>query len=133
MAFVVLTAGLAQTGEGHAALQDLGLFQTPTSYTELAFTTPRDLPAQMQADHAPIKVSFGIHNVSGSSQDYHWSITLVQSAQRRVSASGVTSAQAQGRVTVARTVDASCSNGRLQVVVGLAAPAESINFWVTCP
>jgi hypothetical protein len=132
VALVVLSAGLAQTSPGHDLLHDLGFYQTP-GYTELAFTTPYGLPTQLQSTHSPIQVSFGIHNVSGSPKNYRWSITLVQSGHSHVSASGVAATQAQGRATVAKTVAATCGSGRLQVVIRLSEPAESIDFWATCP
>ena len=70
---MVLGICLAQTRPGHAVLRDAGLFQVPSSYTELAFTAPASLPSKLKSKKARIKVSFGIHNVSGSSQMYHWS------------------------------------------------------------
>ena len=133
MALVMLSAGFAQTRQGHALLQGVGLYEAPTSYSELAFTAPGNLPRQLKSEHAPIGVSFGIHNVSGSSRTYRWSIVLARSGQSHVKASGVVSVPAQGRVTVARTVAMACAGGRLQVVVRLASPAESIDFWATCP
>lgn len=131
-AVVVLAAGLAQTGPGHALLQDTGLYQVPTSYTQLSFTAPNSLPASLESERAPIHVSFAIHNVSGSSRTYHWSIELVRSGRGHQEASGAVNAPAQGSVTVARTVTMACTGGRLQVVVRLASPVESIDFWTAC-
>jgi hypothetical protein len=34
---------------------------------------------------------------------------------------------------VTKSVAAECTSGRVQVVVHLASPSESISFWVTCP
>ena len=133
LALVLLGASLAQTGTGHALLQDTGLYEAPPSFTELAFTAPANLPAQLKSAHAPIGVSFSIHNVSGASRTYDWSIALVRSSQSHVKASGVATVPPQGRATVAKTVAMSCVGGRLQIVVRLASPAESIDFWVTCP
>jgi hypothetical protein len=136
VALVVLLlvgAGVAQTGEGHVLLQDAGLVQGPSSYTELAFTTPGSLPSQLTSSHAPINVLFGIHDSSGSSRIYQWSIVLVRSGRSDVEASGTVSTSVQGTATVAKTVTAACVGGRLQVVVRLVSPAESIAFWVTCP
>jgi hypothetical protein len=129
---VVLSVGLLQTSPGHALLRDTGLFEVPTSYTELAFTTPAGLPDQLASEHASIEVSFGIHNVSASARTYRWSIALVRSDKSQVKASGVVNAPAHGHATVGRTVATVCAGGRLQVVVRLASPAESIDFWATC-
>ena len=131
-ALVVLGASLAQTGPGHHLLQAAGLYEAPPSYTELAFTAPGNLPAKLNSEHTPIEVSFSIHNVSGASRTYGWSIALIHSGRSHVGASGVATVAAQGRATVAQTVAMSCAGGRLQIVVRLANPAESIDYWATC-
>lgn len=130
---VASSAGLAQTRQGHALLQDTGLFKVPTSYTELAFTDPRSLPSKLRSKRAPINVSFAVHNVSGSLRTYQWSIVLVRSGRSHVKASGAVNVPAQGNVTVTRTVAMACVGGRLQVVVRLVSSAEYIDFWARCP
>lgn len=132
VALIVTSASLAQTNAGHGLLRDIGLFQTPSSYTELAFIDPQALPTQLQAEKASINVSFGIHNVSDSPRTYRWSIELVRSGQSHLEDAGDVNTAAQGRAVVDRTVTTSCAGGRLQVVARLASPAESIDFWVTC-
>lgn len=132
VALVVLGVGLAQTSPGHALLQDTGLYQVPTSYTQLSFTTPSSLPTTLESERAPIHVSFAIHNVSGTSRTYHWSIVLVRSGRSYPETSGAVNAPAQGYVTAARTVTMACVGGRLQVMVRLASPVESIDFWTAC-
>ena len=132
-ALLMTGVGLAQTGAGRALLQDVGLVQAPRSYTELAFTAPGSLPDQLTSSHTDIKVSFGIRNASGSSRTYQWSIAFARSGQSTVKASGVVKTSAQGTATVVKTVKAACVGGRLQVVVHLASPAESIAFWTACP
>ena len=133
VAFVVLCAGLSQTGAGQSLLRDTGAVGPPPSYTQLAFTAPRQLPAALKSDHASLKVSFGIHNSSTAAQSYRWSILLTQSAKTSVSASGVVAVQAQSGATVAKKVAAVCGKGKLHVMVKLADPKESIDFFVTCP
>lgn len=129
---VLLCVGLAQTSKGHGVLRDVGLFQVPPSYTELAFTDPRGLPLELSSKQAPIHVSFNMHNVSGSSRAYHWSITMMRSGKSHLKASGVTPTTANGSATVARTVSMPCVGGRLQVVVRVAESTEPIDFWVAC-
>jgi hypothetical protein len=129
---VLAGVGLAQTSPGHVLLRDAGLFQVPPRYTELAFTSPQTLPTQLTSKRAAIPVSFAIHNVSGTQRSYRWSIELVRSGRRELKAAGVVSAPAQGRETIARLVRTSCAGGRLEVVASLAAPAESVHFWLTC-
>ena len=129
----LLCTGMAQTQLGHNLLRDTGLYETPATYTELTFNAPGDLPSAVARPNASITVAFGIHNVSGESRDYHWSIILVHSGKSQVKASGTVLTSAQGRTAVTKSVAAACTTDRVEVVVRLASPAESISFWVTCP
>jgi hypothetical protein len=130
---VLLCVGLAQTNQGHVLLSDVGLYEQPASYAELTFTAPGDLPSALPSSNSPIDVSFSIHNVSGAASAYQWSVILTKTGQSHVKASGTATAPAQGRVTVTKSVAMACVGGRLQVLVRLARPAESVDFWVTCP
>jgi hypothetical protein len=130
---VVICAGLAQTGKGHALLADAGLYKVPATYTELAFTNSGALPDAPTAK-GRVPVSFSLHNVSGSASAYQWSIAVTGNGKNQVKATGTVSVPAQGTATVAKTVTVACGNApSLQVVVRLASPAESIDFSVTCP
>jgi hypothetical protein len=132
-AVVLACAGLAQTRPGHAALASAGLYEEPATYSELAFSTPDALPSALTKSGASVKVSFGIRNVSSDPRSYDWSIALVRSGKSQVKASGTAPAPAQGQTEITRSVAAACVGGRVQVVVRLANPAESISFWMTCP
>lgn len=132
-AAVMACAGLAQTRPGHALLGTAGLYQKPAAYTELAFTRPDALPSTLTKAKPSVKVSFGIHNVSDSARSYHWSIALVRSGASGVKASGTALTSAQGRTVITKSVVAACVGGRVQVVVRLASPKQSIGFWMTCP
>ena len=131
-ALVVACAGLAQTGTGHAVLREAGLLQAQPDYTALAFTYPQSLPRQLRSEHASIDVSFGIHNITGSPRTYRWSIMLVRSGRTQLNFAGVLRIPDKGSSTVDRNIETSCVGGRLQVVVRLASPAESIDFWTAC-
>lgn len=133
LALVMLCAGLAQTSPGHALLADAGLYAQPASYTELTFTTPGDLPSALPSANSSVDVAFTIHNVSAASRVYQWSVALAEGGRSHVMAAGTAGVAAQGRVAVTRRVPAQCAGGRLQVLVRLARPAESANFWVACP
>jgi hypothetical protein len=132
-AIVLACAGLAQTQPGHAALRAVGLYEEPATYAELAFTAPSALPSTLAKPGARVKVSFGVHNVSADPRSYQWSIVLVHAGVSRLKASGVKLTPPEGRITITRSVTAACTGGRVQVVVRLASPAESIGFWMTCP
>jgi hypothetical protein len=132
VAVVLICVSLAQTQQGHVVLGDVGLYKT-VSYTELAFSDPGTLPGTLEKPHEDLDVSFGIHNVSTDARSYHWSIVLVHGTYGQVKASGNVLTAAQGRATVSKSVAASCTGGRLQVVVRLASPSESISFRMTCP
>jgi hypothetical protein len=129
----LVCVSLAQTPQGHTALAAAGIYEEPATYTELAFTTPGAMPDALPLATASVKVSFGIHNVSGAPRSYDWSIVAVDSGVSKVKASGTVLTAAQGRASVTRSVVPGCTGGRVQVVVRLASPAQSINFWMTCP
>jgi hypothetical protein len=130
---LLLCVGLAQTQQGHGVLRAVGLYETPATYTELAFSQPGALPETLAKPNSDIKVSFSIHNVSSDLRSYQWSIVLVHAGHSQVKATGTLQSPAQGQDEVSRSVAAVCVGGRLQVVVRLASPAESISFWMTCP
>jgi hypothetical protein len=129
----IACVSLAQTTQGHRLLGAAGVYEEPAIYTELAFTTPGALPNTLPTPTASVKVSFGIHNVSGNPRSYDWSIVLVHSGVSKVKASGAVPTAAQGRASVTRSVVPACTGGRVQVVVRLASPAQSISFYMTCP
>jgi hypothetical protein len=133
IAIVLCCTGLAQTSQGHVLLRDAGLYETPATYTELAFSDPQALPSSLVKPSGNVTVSFGIHNVSDAPRSYDWSIVLAHSGKSQVQASGTVLTSPYGRTTVTKSVVAECVGGQLQVVVRLASPAESISFWMTCP
>ncbi len=130
---ILACVGLAQTQQGHAVLADVGLYQTAAPETELAFTEPGALPTALEKLNGTVKVSFDIHNVSVNSRSYTWSVFLVHADNSQVKASGSVLTPAQDQTVVTKSVVAACVGGRLQVIVRLASPAESISFWMTCP
>jgi hypothetical protein len=130
---VLLCAGAAQTSPGHSVLVGLGLTETPPSYTELSFTSPDGLQEFVASVQAPVTVSFGIHNVSGSAENYRWSVVALHDGTNEGSSSGNLAVAARGRATLTTNVQVTCPSGRIQMVLKLASPAESLNFWVACP
>ena len=132
-AALLACVGMAQTQQGHAALHSVGLYETPANYTELAFSDPGHLPEALTKPSGNINVSFTIHNVSGDSHSYQWTIILANSGKDKVPANGTVLSPAQGQTEVTRSVKTYCVNSRLQVTVRLNSPAESISFWMTCP
>jgi hypothetical protein len=130
---VAACAGLAQTSQGHVVLSDVGLYEKPASYTELTFTNPGDLPSTLRKSNSPVKVSFAIRNVSGTARAYQWSVALTKANKTQVKATGTVTALAQQSVNVTKSVTTACTSGRVEVLVRLASPAESVHFWVTCP
>jgi len=133
VAIVLACVGLAQTPQGHLVLRDTGLYETPPTYTELAFSAPGKLPSTLTQPSTSVTVAFGIHNVTGVSRKYYWSIVLVRDGKSQTKATGTVLTPAQGRTAVTRPVMAVCVGGRIQVVVQLESPAESVSFWMTCP
>lgn len=130
---ILACLGLAQTQQGHVVLADVGLYETAAPSTALAFSEPMALPTALEKPNGAVNVSFGIHNASGDPRSYQWSVVLIHAGDSQVKASGSVLTPAQGRTVLTRSVAASCVGGRLQVVVRLVSPAESISFWMTCP
>ena len=135
-AAVVAAAGvalaLAQTSPGHALLRKAGLYEEPAGYTSLAFTDPQSLPSRLSPVPSRVSVSFGIGNSSADPRGYHWSVLLQRAGQVKHLAAGEAEVPAGGTTTVAPVVTASCSAGQARMSVQVAAPAESIAFWLTC-
>ena len=127
-----LALALAQTSPGHALLRKAGLYEEPAGYTSLAFTDPQSLPAQLSPVPSRVSVSFGISNGSADPRSYQWSVLLHRAGQVKHLAAGEVEVPAGESTTVAPVVTAACSAGQAQVSVQLAAPAESIAFWLAC-
>ena len=129
---VVVLASLFQTSAGHMMLRAVGLSQEPAGYTSLSFLHPRSLPGQLGTAHGNAVTSFAIRNVTSSTHDYHWSISLVgQGVIRRVHAGAVRLAPGRG-AEVTRSVAITCTQGAVRIVVSLESPAESIDTWIAC-
>lgn len=127
-----LALALAQTSAGHALLRSAGLYEGPAGYTSLAFTDPQSLPSQLIAVPARVSVSFGISNSSADPRSYHWSVVLQRTGRSRRLAAGQVEVPAGESAVVAPTVTASCSAGQARMSVQLAAPDESVAFWMAC-
>jgi hypothetical protein len=127
-----LALALAQTSAGHALLRSAGLYEGPAGYTSLAFTDPQSLPSQLFAVPTRVSVSFGISNSSADPRSYHWSVALQRTGRSKRLAAGRVEVPAGGSSVVAPAVTASCSTGQARMSVQLAAPDESIAFWMAC-
>jgi hypothetical protein len=132
VAIAAAVAGACQTSDGHVVLRKLGLLEGTTSYTSLAFLRPQSLPEQLQSKRADVPVSFTIHNSGNTTRDYQWSMLLVHGAHtRRVAAGGLRIAAGHdARIT--RSAAISCIRGRVQIVIRLMRPTESIAAWTVC-
>jgi hypothetical protein len=129
---VVLAAAIGQTAVGHAILQRSGLFEEPANYTSLTFEHPQSLPEQLRYRRTKVALSFVINNVGSASHDYQWSVRLVQGhATRRLAAGSVAIASGHA-AEIARTADISCVRGKVQIIVSLARPDESIDAFMSC-
>lgn len=135
---VILIAGAAvlfsafQTGAGHALLRTAGLDQEADGYTSLSFLHTRSLPGKLGSRHAMVGAPFVIHNVTSGAHDYHWSVALLRHGRSyRVHAGTVRLSAGQAAV-ISRSVGITCTQDRVQIVVSLEHPAESIDAWLTC-
>lgn len=132
LAAVASVAGIAQTSVGHYVLRGVGLYKAPASYTSLAFTDPQSLPTRLSSAPTRLQMSFALSNTSADPRTYHWSIVLQGMDHARRLAAGEIQIPAGNRVTVTRTIKASCTSGQARMTVQIVAPAESIDFWMTC-
>jgi hypothetical protein len=132
VAAVIVVAALAQTGVGRAALRVAGLSSAPAGYTALSFARVAQIPAQLYSREALLEPSFVIRNASPSVRTYDWVIVAVSDGHSQQVASGRTSVAAGASTTVNRTLLTSCASGRLQIVVRLLAPRESVAYWAAC-
>jgi hypothetical protein len=123
---------VAQTPPGHSLLHLTGLVQSPAAYSALYFTDPGGLPATLPSGHVALNVSFAVHNASASANSYRWTVQLVQGTKAHLAVSGTTAIPAGGTKAENRAVSTVCPSGVLEVVVRLAAPAESIHFRAAC-
>jgi hypothetical protein len=129
---LALLVGLAQTPPGYSLLRDTGLVGSPPSYTSLSFSDPAGLPSTVPSGHVALPVSFSVHNGSSSSSSYQWTIQVIHGGRQTQAASGTLIVPAGGTTPENSQVAAFCPSGELQVVVRLAAPAESIDFRAAC-
>lgn len=128
-----LAAGLAQTSAGTLLLRKAGLSAAPASYTSLAFTDPRSLPARLARARSQVPISFAVGNNSAGPRSYHWTIAADRAGHLTSLAAGDVRVPAGGSATVTRTVTARCAGGQARITVALAAPAESVDFQAACP
>ena len=128
----MLAAVIGQTAGGHTILQSAGLFEEPAGYTSLAFAHPQSLPEQLTVRRAKVALSFVISNADGVARDYQWSVRLVQGrATRRLAAGSVRIASGH-TAEIARSAGISCARGKVQIIVSLARPDESIDAFMSC-
>ncbi len=123
---------VAQTPPGHSLLRLTGLVKSPATYSALYFTDPGGLPATLPSGHVALNVSFAVHNASASANSYRWTVQVVRGTKAHPAASGTTTIAAGGTKAETRAVTALCPSGVLEVVVRLAALAESIHFRAVC-
>jgi hypothetical protein len=129
---VILAAGIAQTRAGHSVLQAAGLYQEPAGYTSLAFLHPQSLPENLSARHVQVGVSFVIRNSGSDTRRYQWSVLLIRAGRTRRVAAGDAKVRSGHATAITRPASVSCTQGRLQIVVKLARPVETIDAWTAC-
>lgn len=132
LAGIAVLVTLAQTPPGHSLLRLTGLVQSPPAYSALYFTDPGGLPATLPSGHVALNVSFAVHNASASANSYRWTVQAVQGKTAHPAASGTVTIPAGGTKAENTQVAALCPSGVLEIVVRLAAPAESIQFRAAC-
>ncbi len=123
---------VAQTPPGHSFLRLTGLERPPAAYSALYFTDPGGLPTSLPSGHVSLNVPFAVHNASQSATRYRWTVQIVRGGKAHPAVRGASTIAAGGTKTVDPMVTALCQSGVLEVVVRLAAPAESVHFRAVC-
>ena len=80
---VVVLASIFQTSVGHRMLRATGLSREPMGYTSLSFLYPQFRSEQLKTAHGNTVTSFVIHNGTGSTHDYRWSVSVVAPGRTR--------------------------------------------------
>lgn len=131
IAVVLIGIAFTQTPPGRGVLRLAGL-QSPPAYTALYFTNPDRLPTQLRTGHVQFPVSFSVQNSSQSDKTYQWRIA-VQDGKTTTNVVGELSLAGGATAVETKAVKGLCrSGGGLQIIVSLAAPADSINFRAVC-
>jgi hypothetical protein len=129
---VVAAAAIGQTSTGQEILQRAGLSAASSGYTSLSFLHPLSLPQSLTRKRQEVQVSFVIGDHDSASQSYQWSLHLLQQGSAREAGSGQIKLNPEQTETIDKSVSISCGEGRVQIVVELAHPAESIDAWAVC-
>jgi hypothetical protein len=132
VAGIAVLAALAQTPPGRSLLRQTGLAQSPAPYSALYFTDPRGLPATVPSGHVGLDISFAVHNATRSGNAYQWTVQVVEATKTQIAAEGTMTIPAGGTRQRNTLVSVLCPSGTLEVVVRLAAPAESIDYQASC-
>jgi hypothetical protein len=129
---IVVLASVFQTSAGPALLRAAGLSQEPTGYTSLSFLHPQSPAEQLTPAHGNTVTSFAVHNATGSTRDYRWSVSLVRRGRTHQAHTGTVRLAPGRRAEITRSVAITCTRGVVRIVVSLESPAESIDTWITC-
>ena len=129
---LLVAAGVCQTSVGEAVLRKVGIIGAPPIYTSLSFVRPHSLPEQLRAKRSNVIISFQIHNAGSERRIYEWRMLLSQGKRARKVDVGTAAVNPQLTAVIDRSVEVTCTKQRVQVVVQLMRPTESIDAWATC-
>lgn len=129
---VLLAAtGFAQTTPGQDLLRSAGVTGATGAYSGLAFGSPAELPRKLLpgADLPPLP--FIVHNATGSTRTYHWTVELAGSGEERRVAAGQATLVDGGSIVITPKGRVSCTGGPVRVSVRLDR-RHSIDYHATC-
>lgn len=129
---VLAMGAVCQTPPGRAVLRSAHIVGAPAAYTELTFVAPADLPSKLVATSAMNVPAFEIHNVTGETRNYRWSVILGSAGHSVRSATGETSLADGQRKTLSPALNVDCRPGAVTMTVKLAGSDESIAFKADC-
>jgi hypothetical protein len=129
---IVVLASVFQTSVGQAMLRAAGLSQERAGYTSLSFLRPQFPAEQLKSAHGKTVTSFAVHNATGSTHDYRWSVSLVGRGRTRQMHAGTVRLAPGRRAEITRSVAITCTRSVVRIVVSLESPPESIDTFTTC-
>lgn len=128
---LLVATGFSQTPPGRALLRSAGLAGPAGAYSELAFTAPEDLPRELSPGAVLPPLPFMVHNLTGDTRTYHWTVELAGSGGTRQAAAGQATLLDGGSITITPEGRVSCSAGPVQVTVRLDRH-RSIGYRAAC-
>lgn len=129
LSFLVLIGGLAVAFPKQFVHQiGISIIRQTTPYTQLYFTDPAILPAQLRAGRDS-KFAFTIQNSQGKDERYRYTVTMTGAGSSVVVLTGSVAIPNDRSVTYTVSVDPKSHRSRYLINVVLDGTGQSIHFY----